>query len=286
MCLPHRKKAIEKYLLSNKKYSYSKAGLKRAFNLLCDLDWIGQRESQLYELLFGLLQEENERDLIEELLRKVVYLNDKESRQQIKSIADVIVNKWNCTEEDTIVVGAKKVDKSDGADVLIYGIRNVLQWKDGRFRNTYSKIQDLQNLKNVIIADDFTGTGKRMHDVITDIKAHNPELTIRFVSICFMPKVARVHYPDILDFTFYAPIIITPGMDHEKDERVTIMTQIEGYLSERWGRLSLQHYHLGFKESGALYWNRQFRVSNNVYPIFWWGAKKDGSPFQAIMSEV
>lgn len=286
MCLPHRKKPIEKYLLSNKKFSYSKAGLERAFNLLCDLDWIEQREPQLFELLFGLLQKENERDLIEELLRKVVYLNDNESRQQIKSIADVIVNKWNCTEDDTIVVGAKNEDKSDGADVLIYGLRNVLQWKEGRFRNTYSKIRDLQSIKNVIIADDFTGTGKRMHDVITDIKTHNPELTIRFVSICLMPAVARVHYPDILECTFFAPIVITPGMDHEKDERVLVMNQIEGYLSERWGRLSLQHYHLGFKGSGALYWNRQFRVSNNVYPVFWWGAKKDGTPFQAIMSEV
>lgn len=283
MCFFRKNKNKERVRLSNKKYPYSEQGFKRVYRILSNARWIRLREHHLYDLLYGLLQDEKERDLIEELLLKVVYLDDDESRDKIREIADIIIHKWQCSEDDTLIVGAKKKDKSDGGDILIYWLRNTLGWKEGRFRTTYQSIANYPGIKNVIIADDFTGTGKRMDDVIKDIQSKNPGLSIRFVTIGMMKTVAKKYYPSILTYDHYAAVILSPGLNHETDKRINLMTQIEGYLSSKWKSLTLEHYHLGFSESGALYWNRQFRVPNNVYPVFWWGEKKDGTLFNALM---
>ena len=270
--------------LSNKKWTYSKQDFKRVHSILRDLEWVTSRESQLYELFYDLLQSEEERNLIEELLRKVIYLNDDDMRDKVKEIANVILNIWECAEEETMIVGAKKRDSADGGDVLIYNLRNYLGWKEQRLRTTYQCLQDKTlDVKNVIIADDFTGTGERMHKTIKKIRELAPEASIRFVSIGMMDAVMKTLYPDVLSYTHFAPVLVRSGMNHKNDKMVALMTQIETYLAQRWNGLSLNCYHLGYKESGALYWNGALRVPNNVYPVFWWGAKADGTPFNPIM---
>lgn len=248
MCLFFRKrKKTEKIRLGNKKWPYSKQDFERVYSILEDLEWITPRESQLWELLYELLKEDNERDLLEELLRKVVYLNDDDSRAKCKEIANVILNVWNCQESETVIVGAKKKDSSDGGDVLIYNLRNYLGWKEKRLQTTYRDLQSINNVKSIIIADDFTGTGKRMNDVINDIVNLVPGVTIRFVSIGLMESTVKKHYPGVLSYQYFAPVILFPGINHEKDKRVELMKQVESYLAPRWNGLSIEHYHLGYK---------------------------------------
>lgn len=284
MCRIKRKKLFKKVPISNKRWNYSKQELQKIYNLMNEMDWLLPRESQLRELMFDLLQRDVERDLIQNLLRKVVFLSDDDSREMIRTIAHVITNDWGCAEDDTVIVGAKKNDRSDGADVFIYGLRNNLDWRESRFKTTYNGLTNMQGLKNIIIADDFTGTGLRMDKTIKVIEASVPNCIIRFVSIGLMESVARKHHPSILTYEHFAPVIVSPGLNHEKDKRVQLMSDIELYLALNWKGLFLEQYHLGFEESGALYWNKQFRVPNNVYPIFWWGEKKDGKPIDALMS--
>lgn len=285
MCLfKNNRSTAHKVLLSNRKWPYSKQNFKRVQNILRDLEWVTPRESQLYELLYDLLQCEEERNLIEELLRKVIFLSDDDMRSKVGEIADVILNQWKCSENDTVIVGAKNNDSADGGDVFIYYLRNYLGWKESRVRTTYNILSEGEYITRVIIADDFIGTGKRMHEVISPIKGEYRNLQVYFVSVGMMESIVKKEYPAILKCTHYVPVIVSPGMNHEKDKRVALMTQIESYLAQRWKDLSLDSYHLGYKKSGALYWNRALRVPNNVYPVFWWGAKADGTPFNPIMS--
>lgn len=279
-----KKKPHIKILIKNRKWDYSKYELQRVFKLINDNDWLLPRESQLHDLLYDLLQNDEERDLIDFLLRKVVFLNDEDSREKMREIARTITDEWGCVANNTVIVGAKNKDSSDGADLLIYGLRNYVGWAETRFKTTYNGINAMPGLKNVIIADDFIGTGKRMDQVIKDITKMVPGCTIRFVSIGFMESMARKYYPNILKYEYFAPVIISPALNHNTDPRVAIMSSIESYLAPDWDGLSLKRYHLGFMESGALYWNKQFRAPNNVYPVFWWGAKKDGTPFDALMN--
>ena len=285
MCVFFKHQEIEKVRLSNMKWSYSRHDFQRVYGILEDLDWIRPREAQLQELFYELLKIERERVFIEALLRKVVYLDDNDSRARAKEIAAVITEEWKCQEDETVIVGAKKRDSSDGGDILIYNLRNCLKWKEGRIRTTYKELSTIPNVKAIIIADDFIGSGKRMHDVIEDIKKIMPGVPISFVSIGLMESIVRKYYADVLNYHYYAPVILSPGFDHRKENEVNMMTQIESYLAKRWDNKSLEQYHLGFKQSGALFWNRQLRVPNNVYPVFWWGAKADGSPFNSIMGE-
>ena len=36
------------------------------------------------------------------------------------------------------------------------------------------------------------------------------------------------------------------------------------------------------KPRRTLYYNEQYRIPNNVYPIFWWGKLSDGSNLDSI----
>lgn len=285
MCLfGHHSKTV-KLRLGKKHRPYSEKEFKRVYDILDRLSWIRDRESQLDELLYSLLQDDQERDLIEELLGKVIYLDDNESRSKTREIANHITDVWKCREEDTIIVGANKKEKADGSAVLLYGLRNVLGWKEGRIILTCKNIQDIPDVHNIVIADDFTGSGQRMHDIIEYVNRKLPEARIYFVSIGLMKSVVKRCYPDVLACTYFAPIVLTPGLNHVADKRAMLMSQIEAYLAPRWRSFSLDIYHWGYKESGALYWNRQFRVPNNVYPVFWWGERKDGSVFNSLMGE-
>lgn len=285
MCLFRKKRPLKKYYLGNKKMSYSEKDFEKVYSLLNDAPWLCQREPQLYELLFDLAKKEDERGLLSELLRIVVYIDDNDSRKYIKQIADYIINNWRCSDSDTIIVGGKKGNKVDGADVFLYGLRNAMGWREGCFRNTYKNIQNIPNLKNVIVADDFTGTGQRLDGVLRDMESQKLGVKIRFVSIAFMDTVAKTLYPDIFHYDYYAPVLIKPGFRHADKKKLDLMCSLESYLAPTWRDLSLAEYHLGFKESGALYWNIQYRVPNNVYPVFWWGLKADGTIFNSIMGE-
>ncbi len=278
-------KYIPKVLLRNTKFSYSFRALRSSLSLLIRIDWLRERESQFYSLFYDILQNDEERELIKDMLTKVRYVDDDETRNCYRLIADVIKNKWKCEENKSLVVVAKEDDKSDGGDVLVYGLRNCLGWKDPRFRSSLNSFEAglFPGVDNVIVADDFTGTGQRLSGMLKTIKNKHPDITVRFVSICLMESVAREKYPDILAYQYYAPILLEPGMDHSRDPRVKTMKQIEEYLSPKCGNLSLDKYRLGYKESGALYWNRQYRVPNNVYPIFWWKKRRDGTDIDPIM---
>ena len=286
MCVFWRRNKTIKLLLRKKHRSYSEKEFERIFDILERLSWVRDRESQLDELLYSLLKDEQERDLIEELLGKVIYLDDNESRTKTKEIAKHITDVWKCSEEDSIIVGANMKENSDGSAVLSYELRNVLEWKESRFKITCKNIQNDPNVKNIVIVDDFIGSGKRMHDIIKYIRTRVSDVRIFFASICLMESVVKRCYPDVLECTYFAPIILTPGMNYTNDKRMMLMTKIEAYLAPRWKKYSLELYHLGYEESGALYWNRHYRVPNNVYPVFWWGERKDGTVFHSLMGEL
>lgn len=276
--------------LSNKKWECTEVHFQRVFDLLEDLDWLLPRESQVHELFYGLLQNEEERDLITILLKKVIFLSDDASRSKISDIATHITDTWKCTAKDTIVIGAKDNNDADGSDVFVYGLRNALRWPDKRIQTNYSAIEEpamMSEIKNIVIADDFTGSGKRMDGILKKVTAKvGSDITVRFVSIGIMPDVVKENYPAVLSFEYYAPVKVYSGFDHTQEtSKTSLMTQIESYLSPKYNRLKLSDFHLGFKESGALYWNKQYRVPNNVYPVFWWGYKKDKTPYNAIMKD-
>lgn len=276
--------SVYKHRLRKKQKSYSFMTFIRMFFILRRLNWLIPKESELYTLLYDLLQNENERGFIRSLLHRFVYLSDDGSRDKVREIAAKIKNDWLCAPSDTIICGAKNEDESNGSDVFLYDLRNALKWPDKCFRTTYSILGSGLSFNNVIIADDFTGSGKRMHETLDDIRSSmGPNATsIRFVSIAMMESVVKQKYPDILQFEHFVPINLEPGFNHLNSRNLGLMNQIEGYLAPRWKGKRLKVFHLGYKESGALYWNKQYRIPNNVYPVFWWGKKCDGSEFTPL----
>ena len=50
----------------------------------------------------------------------------------------------------------------------------------------------------------------------------------------------------------------------------------EAHLKPKIGKMKLKNYFLGYGESEALYFSEEYRVPNNVFPIFWWRLALDG----------
>ena len=61
-----------------------------------------------------------------------------------------------------------------------------------------------------------------------------------------------------------------------------VMLNMEALLAPTFGTQKMRNCSLGYGNTGSLYYNKEYRIPNNVYPVFWWGTLADGRRFQSL----
>lgn len=258
-----------------------------AFKMQSKHEWLIKYTEKFETTICALLTDEPKRKLFAKALDKFVYINRDQSGEHVMAIANQISDVWKCNVKESVVVAFKKKTNfhPDGSNVLLYHLQDKLQqWPSTRFLSDFDiENKWIKNSKNIILCDDFIGTGGTMENRISDlVTALTKNQRIYIVALGAM-SMAKDRYKKYKNVEVFSPVWIKNGVCHldNTTERST-MLDIERGLAPEYKNYSLKTMSLGYLESGALYFNEEYRIPNNVYPIFWWGKLFDKTPFNSI----
>lgn len=255
-----------------------------ALSLYGKNSWLLKYAKQLEDTISKILEKRIYKDLFGKMVSKFKYIDSASSNQCVISIADQIINKWKCNCNETILVAVKKVDNlhPDGSFNFLYSLQKELKmWRSDHILTVYdlSFIKRKYTNYNIVLCDDFIGTGGTIEKRIKDIRGiQDPKKKLYVVSIGGMRNSCK-NLSNTYKVDFFVPIQLDRKLNPEEDK---VVLQIEEKLAECYKRYSLSQMSLGYGKTGALYYNENYRIPNNVYPIFWWGKMKDGSEFNSI----
>lgn len=246
--------------------------------------WLNKYSCQFDETILNVVQTREERGLFSTLLRNFKYITKQKSDNNVRLIANHINNVWKCDKEQTLIMAVHKMSNphADGSDKLLYDLqKEMTDWSTRKFIKHF----DDQNKKalsypNVILCDDFIGTGSTMQKRVQALLNNNVQgqriyvVALGALSEAFnnLSTIAEVYVPEIVE-----------NFDIDRDSRSrNLMIGMEGKLGDKYKGENLTKVSFGYRRSRALYCNEDYRIPNNVFPIFWWGILKDKTPLFSI----
>lgn len=247
--------------------------------LSLDRPWL-QYQSKALFYLWNSTENADQKWVVEKLLRQFVYLEDKDFRELGVKLAKHISHVWGLQAENTLIVSICNKDEVDGSQLLVQALKNKFEDLSWSEKNFLSRIDYLANkLKdnwNIVLVDDFVGTGRTMRNRIKDTKILISNSKLRNVSLFFVAGAAMEFAKarlDTLNVPYFSSIWLKKGITEliEVEKRAlakTEMKKLEKKLSKRWDNRELPTF--GFDKSESLFAHGDLNVPNNVFPIFWW----------------
>ena len=233
--------------------------------------------------LFSECQTENQIMMLKELLSKFNYLTSSELQEGAKEIALAISQKWALNPKDTLIVAISDGDRTDGSQYLVKSVETALARAGTRFdvRNqlgpAFHEVQNKKTkYKNIVILDDFIGTGGKVSGVIERLQKYITHQKIYIASLAGMnfgiDHISKSCGCDIFSFISYKKSISDEFLEPKRSAYISAMIELEERIipPSTYPRNSREKcYMLGYGESEALYFLEGFSVPNNVFPIFW-----------------
>ena len=248
-----------------------------------EFPWLSTREAGFLELWNSTNGDENQKRLIEYLVHSFLYVDSDLSNEFCRLIADQITQKWKLKPSNTFVSAACDNSKPDGSQLMVQKLKNHFPygWYDYDFVNSLPvAVHKLHNNDNLVICDDFIGTGKTLKGKIQYVNKIIAEKGLNKIGIYIVAFAAMsfsradLHYP--LYACRYMPKGISETLTGNKLLIATrIMQNMEGLLKSHIRGLYLPRF--GYGRSESLYNFEGDNIPNNVFPIFWWKKYADDS---------
>lgn len=268
------------------------------YDLLEEYQWLRNFLKPLLEL-WNLCDEKEQQDLLKSLISRFTFIDG----YQLDKIAKDIFGKtqeWAFNSTNTYIAAIADSNEIDGSIAGLQFIKNKFPstqgWKE---RNFYSSITEaankINNNDNVILFDDFIGTGKTMIKKITYVmesyeKRSVKPNSIKIVSYAAMEFGVR-NVKEKFDCEIYAPLLLKRGLtDFETKEslekKMALMISLESKLGKSFKKLKLKDHSLGYKGSETLFHIYGYNCPNNLFPIFWWPILEDRSGRNTIFQRI
>ena len=269
-------------------------------NLAKELPWLDDREYQSGILaLWDELKDDESKKLVIDLLKRLKHLNDKCMNNNAYKIVDKI-KEWEIKADNVVLVATSDGDEIDGSVAGLQFLKNKLATLEGwseklLFSNFEAALNDIKGgISEVLIFDDFIGSGKTMVNKLEMFKSKLTESDIEGVNFRILGFAAMEHgiqhINDNLDLSIFCPVTLKKGIsdyeDEEADEYKSLMVDLESNLQKKYEGLKIQDFSLGYKESETLYQVYGNNCSNNVFPLFWWPKKKGGKPRNTLFRRL
>lgn len=250
------------------------------------------------DALIALFQECESKEhfsLLERLITDFHYFTSSDLQSGAEKIADFITSEWKLNPKQTLIVATTDDDRTDGAQVLIksleaalskerpkYTIKNRLGFA---FNNEANAIGQTNNL---VLIDDFIGTGDKICKLINRIKEHANTINSIYVASLAGMKFGIQKIESTSPCKVYCPHQFEKGISDLQDAAKTraytdAMIELEQAIITpmKFPRDDRERsYSFGYGQSEALFVLEGFTVPNNVFPIFWKNAYCDTSPFE------
>jgi hypothetical protein len=289
--------------MSIKTKKVNKADYYEIQHLSDEHEWLDDEDYQKGLLdLWVLIDNSKQKKLIVDLIGRCIHLDEK---QRVKKMRELLSNlkSLSLSHKNTIIVATANGEDSDGSAGFQYLFKPQLQkldevWKNENLKpNMNSSLIDFNKnkIKNIVLFDDFIGTGVT---IIENVKNYKEMLKTKgingvnlfvfsFAGMSFGIKRAELE----LELSVICPIVIEKGIsfyenDIDTEEMKKEMIKLENKLSHKYQGVVRSSYSLGHGKSEALYNTYSFNCPDNVFPIFWWPTLKDNGRRNTIFNRL
>jgi len=259
--------------------------------------WTKRLHEELAEL-WALCISRNQQLLLRELIKDFCMLDADKELNACKEF-NTQIQDWKLNPTNTWVVAVANADEIDGSTAGLQKLKNKVhpheEWHSRFISNIPSSAEKINNGDNVILFDDFIGTGKKMARKILWLKKLLLQRGVgdfKIFCACFTGMQFGIkHLIDESNRPVFASISLKRGISEryvgdELTNALSVMKEIEGQLGETYRNKKLVDYTLGFEQSETLYCAANDNCPNNVFPILWWSIRKNKRPFKTLLQRA
>ncbi|WP_321289382.1 hypothetical protein [uncultured Sunxiuqinia sp.] len=266
----------------------------RLTSLHLDHIWLTYEPLALFQL-WCLSDNEEQKNIIEFLIKNFSYIDGRRLSEGSQLIANHIENEWDLNAANTFLLATCDDRKPDGSQALIQNLKNKFSfnWKESNFFNSLPiGANEIPADSNVILVDDFIGTGDTISRKLDYLNKTIEERSLKGVSIKIVSLASMkfsIEVLDKLDVEYFSVHWLNKGIselvsDEKKEIATKSMEELEKKLKKNYHGKQIPNF--GYKKSESLFALESNNIPNNVFPIFWWPFLKGGIPRKTIFKRV
>lgn len=260
------------------------------FELSKKQPWLDEKYDELDHLLWEECDSEEKRQLLIELIHRFVHISSEKYARLLVELAETITGHSELSDETTQIVAMAADSSADSSQYILYGLKSMFEKKGWRkykhvnsFGKSYSAYKKNSMLKNIVLIDEFVGTGstvvsrvKTLKNVYNDNGVSDANFYVRVMVATEQGLLlAKSNGIDI-----EALIVLKKGISdfYEENfvkEKIELMRDLESMLSDSFDGRDMPS--LGYGETESLYVRDEGNTPNSVFPIFWWPFLKNES---------
>ncbi len=264
-------------------------------------EWLGTRDREAgVTSLLRLCEDGDERALVCSLLYGVTFLTSASCQPYFEGMVNQILKNWQLPEDRTQIVATTNDDEGDSAQAVLQALKPEFQkqgWEKVCTVNRLGKsVAKLRNRPNVVLVDEFIGTGTTIASSIRHIQSCYEEAMSQNnlpseynLHVCVLASMqegkARV---ERLDVKMHAELPLKKGIsDHldgkEYAEACSRMLSLEAKLAPQINGRPLPSF--GWGEAEALF-STDENTPNSVFPVFWWSRLRNNKKRRTILHRL
>ncbi len=262
---------------------FKKKEYDHMFGLYADLPWLSQYREKLEEL-WVFCNNWAEIVLISELLKRFCYISSVERDDCLKGIVSHIVNNWGLPRENTQIVALAHDSEPDSSQWMLYFLKShfaEVNWESVKMVNQIGKsVKYIDTHPNVILVDDFIGSGKTINSRIKYLSQAYAGVTSSYtIRVCVLACMQNAReYLTASGIELHTEKILKKGItQHYKGK---LLRKACKHMLRMEARLDHNNandvFPFGYKRSEALYSLESANAVNNMFPVFWWPRLSSG----------
>lgn len=269
------------------------------YDIIDSQPWINDFEDELTHL-FEFCESYDEQMLLRHLLKEFFYLSDIKEREACLAINGKI-HEWKLSFANTWIVAVANNHEVDGSSAGLQKLKNKIKpiedWHNRYISNIPTAIDSIKEGENVLLFDDFIGTGEKMlkkvkwiRRLLTEKGLDVNKIKIYATGFAGM-RFGLENFSKKSDCEIYVRHILLKGISEkfpssQVNNYIEIMLSLENKLGGKYKNKKLSDYSLGFMRSETLYCGANDNCPNNVFPILWWPMLKDGTRHNTILTRA
>lgn len=250
--------------------------------------WLREKQNPLIDLI-DECEGEYQQQLIFELLERFTFLESHDFQKAIQGIADYIQVTLGLGPDDAAISASDNGKYADSSQFVVYSLKAAARWNAPNW-TTNSFVANLTHLVgsavkgNLFLVDEFIGTGETAEKKVGWLRKElaktglTPKIYFGFVAGM---EAGLERIKPTVDGVFAAHVLTRGISDFyptgDVEQRLDAMLALEKQLGSESRRGTLKKHSLGYKKSESLYSRANGNTPNNVFPVFWWDVRSDGS---------
>lgn len=256
-------------------------------SLMSKQPWLMRAEDALLDLL-EFCDTPDHQALVASLLADTAHLTELSFSDAIRSLGHQIETDWGLQPNETWFVSSNNKQNTDSSQEVLNRLKAFPwknpAWNSKQFLTRYRDVAaNIKTANNIVIVDDFIGTGNSMAKTIKWFQEYSATNDIKInIYVCVVAGCAKGLEAVQAQGAVLGHVVST---DRAISDRLTgqalsdalkNMDELETKLGKIVGTPSFADYSFGYGKSEAMYYRDGGNTPNNVFPIFWWKKLRTG----------